>query len=129
MKTFFLNSLIIIFISILLTSCGGTKSQNVVIINSTKKMYAIGEPLVVFKSSAAMLNYYSPGTIVVFKVDYKILKQQGKSGEVYWIDKDSKLIKIGSIDTATPNKTIVKKYYYQTDITDDGIDFDEIDLK
>jgi hypothetical protein len=128
MKALFLNSIIFFSILIFFTSCMGSKSPNVVIIESKNKMFSAGEPVVVFKSYGAILDYFSPGAIIVCKVDYPILKQPGLKGTVYRIDKDSKLVRIESLDTALSNMEIAEKYIYTKSMSNDSIVLDEISL-
>jgi len=129
MKALNIKHLLIIFFSLLFIACGGPKSPIVVIIQSETKAFAVGDPPVVFKSYGAMLDYFSGGTIVVFKVDYQLLKQKGQSGMVYRIDKDLKLNKLETIDTSLSNLDLVKKYLYSKNISEEDLELEEIDLK
>ncbi len=129
MKSIHINYLTFIFISILIISCSGQKSKTVVIIQSKTQTFAIGDPPVIFKSYGAMLDYFSAGTIVVFKVDQMILKQKGQGGNAYWIDKNLKLNKIETIDTSMANMEIARKYLADKNIMNDENELVEIDLK
>ena len=71
MKLIKVISLIYLFIPLLIISCVKNKSQNIDIIQSTTKMFVAGDPPVVFKSYGATYNYFSEGTFVFFKVNYK----------------------------------------------------------
>jgi hypothetical protein len=128
MKALLLNSIILLSIMIFFTSCSGSKSQNVVIIESKNKMFSAGEPEVIFKSYGAILNYFNPGAIVICKLDYTIQNQQGLSGNVYRIDKDLKLLKLEALDTTLSNIEIAEKYLYTKGKINDEIVLEEIDL-
>lgn len=120
-------TLLILFITF--SACMRPKSLSIVIVQSDSKIYAFGNPKVEFTQNGAKLNYIIPGAIVIFKVDYKILEQQGLSGEVYQISKDKILKKIGNIDTSMTNLEIVDRYMYKKDQIIADKEFVEIDLK
>jgi hypothetical protein len=127
------NKNAILFISFLLVflswSCLKPKSLRVVVIESEKKMFAFGDPRVEFSYSGAKLNYLIPGTIVAFKVKYIILGQEGQPGDLFQIDKNSHMQKIGTFDTSMAVMDIMMEYIYRKDQIIEDKELIEVDLE
>jgi len=100
----------ILFSSFLFSDCGGPKSRIVVVVHKDKSIFVAGEPHVKYSSRGASLDYFIPGAIMALKTDYKILNQEGKSGKIYQISKDTILTEIETFDIEMNDTAIVNKF-------------------